>query len=122
MRMVAVSCALRRSTRWKRSRPGQFVGSVCWCQTLFSVFGPWGIPHGDAPLFSSNIDTTALKPVLVGFQDIDNVSVHSVTTLGVSQIYIEFCGSQAGLDQPRTKETGTAIDGRVEFGEMCGLI
>jgi hypothetical protein len=67
-------------------------------------FGPWGTPHGDASLFSTNIDTTALKAVLVGFQYINNVGVHYVTTLGVLQIYIEFGGSQAGLDQTRTKK------------------
>ena len=38
--------------------------------------------------------------MLVGFQGIDNVSVHSITYMGISQIYVEFGGSQVGLDLP----------------------
>ena len=51
------------------------------------VFGFWS--SGDAArgltTFSSNIDTAALKAVLDGFQGIDNVSVNSVTYLGISR-------------------------------------
>ncbi len=46
-------------------------------------FGLWGTPHGDAPLFSSNIDTTALKAVLVGFQDIDYYGPNCGRSFGV---------------------------------------